>query len=98
MSEKALAELYKCFDASIESMDDEFTAHQFILHLAKHNQREYISALCEVRGDAPFQTVHGAIANRLNHHGRQVEQLTRVADSPNIFGEKMSCSRWRKIS
>ena len=96
MSEKALADLYACFDGSIKAMRDEFSAHEFILHLAKNNQREYIRALNDVHGDAPFQTVHGAVANRLHVHEKQLERLADEKSSPNIFGEKMSCSRWRK--
>lgn len=96
MSDQALAALYACFDGSIKSMSNEFNAHVFILHLAKHNQREYVRALNEVRGDEPFRAVHSAVANRLNSHENELERLGDDKSSLNIFGERMSCSRWRK--
>lgn len=96
MSEKALADLYECFEGSIDAMQTEFTAHEFILHLAQHNQLEYVTALHAVRGDAPFQTVHGAIARRLIVHENRLDRLPDNPSSPNIFGERMSCSCWRK--
>jgi hypothetical protein len=78
-------------------MEDEFNAHEFILHLAHRQQRLYVLGLA-LYADThhPFQTAHGQIARRLHNYSHLV---TKIDDRPSkdIFGESQSASVWRKV-
>jgi hypothetical protein len=90
------AELEQQYPASIQRMRNRFNAHQFILDLARHNQRLYILALAQyIDSDAPFMIVHGRLARAL-HNWENLIQKVGGESSPDIFGHPNGASIWVK--
>ncbi len=92
-------ELYNCYPATIAQMpEDVFTAHAFILRLARNNQQLYILALYHYRDSAyPFQVVHRLLADRFNRLPHLVAREGDVTDSVDIFTNQNGCSLWRRL-
>jgi hypothetical protein len=90
--------LYAAYLPSIAAMNDEFSSHEFILDLARRNQKIYIEALSDYRvNNNPFQVVHGVLSQRLREHPNEVEYVDEL-DSVDIFGNPNRCAHWRKRS
>lgn len=101
MTEHDFRELFEHYPALIQDMNDTFTSHQFILHLARQHQSLYIEALSDYnnllnpRHSAPFKTVHGILAKHLNVYPNLVTHIGDV-ESRNIFKKENTCAQWRK--
>jgi len=81
--------------STIPLMPSEFDTHELILKLAQHNQRQYIEALQQVRGDAPFQTLHSMIGKRVLKFAPEFGLTPHEPwSSDDIFRQKNSCVRW----
>ena len=85
----------------IAEMQDPFTSHQFILHLARQHQALYIEALYAYRDipnpqhATPFKTVHGILAKHLNAYPSLVTNIGEV-ESNDIFTNDNTCANWQK--
>ena len=89
----------------IGQMPDPFTSHEFILKLAQQHQWLYIEALYAYRdathrgANAPFRVVHQILAQRLHSF---VDQLIlpdgTACGSEDIFRNRQTCTRWRKVT
>jgi len=95
--------LFDQYPTIIEQLPNIFTSHQFILKLAQQNQNRYIEALNAYRSNddgeahAPFMTVHGILAKRLNSYPELIEIIRNDAPSKDIFGHPSKCALWRKL-
>lgn len=99
MSKTPVEALAPFFEETITAMPATFTAHQFILHLARTHQREYIQVLAAYAANAhPFQTVHGQIARRLLGYQTLIRKTGDDPNSRDIFGQSESASIWEKVS
>lgn len=87
--------LFEQYPRIINQMETKFTAHKFILELARQNQKLYIEALYAYRDGAPFQAVHDQLARLLNK-SPLVERDGDELHSHDIFGAAQGCSRWRR--
>ena len=88
---------------TIESMENEFDTHEFILMLAKNNQKDYIDALSNnIANKRPFQVLHSAIGKALKkisyRQNAPIQEVDANISSRNIFGEYSSCSKWKKMA
>jgi len=103
MSDHDFSDLYAQYPPTIATMPDTFTSHEFILELARQNQKLYIEALYSYRQhqhrgtEAPFLIVHGILAQQLLEYPKLVHQGRRDAPSKNIFGKDDTCSEWAKL-
>lgn len=97
------SDLVDLYPGIIAEMDEAFTSHEFILALARKQQRLYIEALYAYRdvmhkGDqAPFQVVHGFLAKYLHDFDELVELDGTAYGSEDMFGNKGRCAKWRKV-
>jgi hypothetical protein len=102
MSEHDFSDLYDQYPAVIAQMSPTFTSHQFILELARQNQRLYVETLHAYRQHtykdipAPFLCVHGILAKHLGSYPDLVEKTRDDAPSTDIFGQRSSCAEWRR--
>jgi len=97
MSQHDFAALAEQYPEIINQMPVFFTAHQFILELARQNQREYIEALYTYREGNPFQSVHQQLAALLNRFLQLVERHGDEQNSRDIWTNEQGCSRWRRL-
>lgn len=103
MSQHDFSSIYIHYPEVISQMEVTFTSHQFILELARQNQKEYVEALYSYRNSlhtgvpAPFLMVHKELAKHLSSHPELVEQIRKDAPSVNIFGQEDTCAEWRKV-
>jgi hypothetical protein len=98
MSDQVWQDIEAVFGDVVASMDqDEFDSHEFILKLAQAHQGLYVKALQPYADTGcPFRNVHREIAKRLLKYDQLVEKTGEVK-SPDIFGDRCSCARWRKV-
>ena len=103
MPEHDFGELFSQYEELIGEMQETFSSHEFILHLAQRNQPRYIEALYDYRtiqhrdNPAPFMIVHGILAQPLQEYPHLVQQGRIDARSQDIFGQLSECSEWHKI-
>lgn len=97
---EANAQMKMEIPAIIEKMPEIFTSHEFILKFAHVNQRKYVAALAAyaVTSNAPFQIVHGNLANYLHDFPALVERIAPAVPSVDIFGVSQLCAKWRRKS
>lgn len=94
--------LYDKYPGIIAQMPHEFTSHQFILRLARQEQKLYIEALYDYRDslhkgeEAPFMKVHGILSQRLLDLPNLVARVGQVS-STDIFGQSNNCALWRRV-
>jgi hypothetical protein len=96
MAQHDFRPLTEQYSAVIASMPPVFNAHEFILELARRNQRLYVEALYTYRLGNPFQTVHQQLAMILN----EFPEVRREGDdlySEDIWTQSQGCSRWRRV-
>lgn len=99
MSKTPVQVLLPFYEETIAAMPATFTAHQFILHLARNHQREYIQVLAAyAASDHPFKTVHGQLARRLLGYTSLIRKTGDDPNSRDIFGQSESASVWEKVS
>ena len=102
MTEHDFEPLFFHYPELIEQMEDTFTSHEFILHLARQYQGLYITALYAYinlpnsQNPTPFKTVHGILAKHLNVFPKLVIHLGEV-DSIDIFTNDNRCAQWQKV-
>ncbi len=93
----AIAQLEAHFLEILDLMPNEFDSHDFISKLAHENEKLYISALAQhIDSSYPVRTTNSKLATRLSQGGYQVEKQGSVR-SPNLFGDKTECEKWRKL-
>lgn len=91
-------ELVAKYPEIIAQMPPRFTSHQFILELARQNQRLYVEALHQYRdGDEPFTIVHSILAKHLKGYAGLVRLVKEEQPSKNIFGRDTGCALWEKL-
>ena len=89
--------LFTYYRHTIQEMSSSFDSHEFIARLAQEHQSEYIEALAAYRQSrAPFKVVHGILAKRLNSFPELIMQDGGTI-SEDIFGDRCSCMKWRKL-
>ena len=102
MAEHDFKQLFDHYPEIIEQMDDTFTSHEFILHLARQYQALYITALYayislpSTQHPTPFKTVHGILAKHLNAYPELVTNIGE-AESNDIFTNDNRCAQWQKV-
>ncbi|MBA7674708.1 hypothetical protein ES703_82929 [subsurface metagenome] len=102
MSEHDFEQLFDLYPEIIGQMDDTFTSHKFILHLAREYQALYITALYayislpSTQQPTPFKTVHGILAKHLNAYPELVTNIGEV-ESFDIFTNDNRCAQWQKV-
>lgn len=88
--------LHNVYSSVIAEMNEEFTSHEFIQHLFREHQREFIEALYEYRNhQAPVRQLTSQISRQL-HNDTSINYLKQLAPNSNIFGEQSECASWRK--
>ena len=94
----ALKELIGKYKETIDKMPEEmFTSHQFILELARKNQRLYVEALNKYAdSDSPFRTLHFLLSLALLEFDEDVERIAKEVPSEDIFRKPRRCAAWRK--
>jgi len=94
-----LKELIGKYKEIIGKMPEEmFTSHQFILELARENQRLYVGALNRYAdSETPFRTLHGLLSRALNGFKEDIERVAEEVPSEDIFRKLGRCAVWRKI-
>lgn len=103
MNQTIFNEIFAHYPDLIRDMDDTFTSHKFILHLAQRYQTEYIELLYHYRHSpntahpTPFKIVHGFLAKHLSSLHDLVTNIGEV-DSKDIFTGENRCAEWRKVS
>jgi len=94
--------LFEHYPELIAEMPDNFTSHQFILHLARRYQALYIEALYFYRHSpdsqhpTPFKILHGFLAKHLNAYPQLVTHIGEV-ESIDIFTQENRCAQWQKV-
>lgn len=80
----------------ITRMGKRFSAHEFILELAHEHQGLYIKALAQYADNkAPFQAVHGQLAQLLHKFPNLVNKIGEES-STDIFGHSAGATVWGK--
>ena len=98
MGQHDFSQLFGEYPNVIAAMPTDFTAHAFILELARRHQRLYIEALYTYRnGSAPFQAVHQQLAMMLNECPNLVRRNGDEPNSQDIWTNQQGCSRWQKV-
>ena len=95
MGKHDFSALFAEYPGILNQMPTRFTAHKFILELARQNQELYVEALYAYRNEAPFQAVHQQLA-RLLGTCPLIERDGDELHSHDIFGIPQGCSRWRR--
>lgn len=102
MVQHDFAPLFERYPELITQMDNIFTSHKFILHLARQHQALYITALHAYielpnpRYPTPFKTVHGILAKHLNAFPQLITHTGEV-ESIDIFTQENRCAQWQKV-
>jgi len=102
MNQTIFNSIFDHYPEAIQEMKDALTSHEFILHLARGYQGEYIELLYQYRHSpnsqhpTPFKIVHGFLAKHLNSYPTLVTHIGDV-DSEDIFTNENRCANWRKI-
>lgn len=90
--------LEQCFASVIDTMQRQFTFHDFVRALAYRHQHEYIAGLAYYDGDdRPFQALHADLERRLHHGPYGLVLVDSRKQSENIFGISSTCGEWRKL-
>lgn len=96
MSQHDFSNLRAQYPAVIKKMPKEFTSHEFILLLARKNQKLYIKALNAYRNRSdPFRKVHATLSDLLHQYENLIDDLGKTK-SKNIWGKSNPCHKWRK--
>jgi hypothetical protein len=88
----------------IRQMLGTFTSHEFILQLARQEQKLYIEALYAYRAKrhrgkrTPFLMVHGILAQQLTKCPKLIRYAGKEKSSTDIFGQPNSCAKWEKVA
>ena len=96
--------LFDRYPAIIERMQKTFTSHQFIVQLARQEQKLYIEALYAYRNKrrrgkrTPFLMVHGILAQQLTKCPKLIRYAGKEKNSTDIFGQPNSCAKWEKVA
>lgn len=80
----------------ILSSGSEFDSHDVIHRFGHENQRLYISALAEVNGERPFQTLHSALGRQIKTICERLGYAGVASRSLDIFGQNSECIRWSR--
>lgn len=102
MAEHNFEPLFENYPNLIQDMNDTFTSHEFILHLAQQYQDLYVTALYTYinlpnpQHPTPFKIVHGILAKHLHDFPQLLTHVGEV-ESINIFTQENRCARWHKI-
>lgn len=102
MNQSIFNTIFAHYPELIRDMKNIFTSHEFILHLARRYQAEYIELLYHYRHSpdpihpAPFQIVHGFLAKYLSSLPDLVTNIGDV-NSEDIFTKENRCANWRKV-
>ena len=102
MVEHCFEPLFAHYPELINQMNDTFTSHKFILHLARQYQALYITALNDyislpsIQQPTPFKTVHGILAKHLNAYPELVTNIGEI-ESTDIFTNENRCAQWQKL-
>lgn len=102
MSEHDFNTLFDKYPVIIRKMPNTFTSHQFILELARKEQKLYIEALYDHRDmrrsgkRAPFLAVHRRLAQELSQFPHLIRKV-RTVNSKDIFGQSNTSVRWTKL-
>ncbi len=103
MNQSIFDTIFMHYPRLIQDMEDNFTSHEFILHLAQRYQAEYIELLYHYRNSpdtvhpTPFKIVHGFLAKHLSALSDLVTNIGEI-DSKDIFTGENRCANWGKIS
>jgi hypothetical protein len=102
MAKHDFTELFARYPSIIQQMPDTFTSHQFILELARREQKLYVEALYDYRDKrrsgkrAPFLIVHGILAQQLSAHPDLIRK-ERTVNSKDIFRQPNTSVKWKKV-
>jgi hypothetical protein len=96
MSQHDFSAIKLHYPATIRKMTNRFTAHEFIIKLAREHQKLYVEALHAYRNGNPFQIVHKQLAELLNEFPEVVRDGD-AKDSHDIWTNQQGCSRWRRV-
>jgi len=89
--------LFEQYPDTIRLMKTKFDSHDFIIELARCNQRLYIEALTKYASKpAPFKRVHGILSRHL-HALPELVRHTGTAHSNDIFTNENQCASRRKV-
>jgi hypothetical protein len=103
MSTHDFTSLFAAYPSVIAAMPQEFTSHEFILELARREQRLYIEALYDYRNSlrsgtaVPFMIVHGVLARELDNFPALVRKASCSVASTDIFGQPDGAALWYKV-
>jgi hypothetical protein len=98
MPQHDFSELYARYPDIIAQMPPVFTSHEFILELARQNQRLYVEALHSYRaGGEPFRVVHALLAAHLKELAHLLRMKAADVPSRNILGRMDTCAQWEKL-
>ena len=98
MPQHDFSELYAKYPDIIAQMPQVFTSHQFIVQLARQNQRLYVEALYSYRaGGEPLKVVHARLAAYLKEHAHLLRMKAADVPSRSIFGRMEMCAQWEKV-
>jgi len=103
MSEHDFGSLFAKYPGIISRMRNTFTSHQFILKLARQEQKLYIEALYDNRDKrrgrkrAPFLIVHARLAQELGKFPQLIRRVG-VEKSEDIFKQSNTSVKWEKTS
>ncbi len=103
MPQHDFTKLQEKYPQVIGQMADTFSSHEFILKLAQEYQWLYVEALNSYRYElirgapAPFMKVHVVLAKHLKKYPELLEQTHKAVKSKNIFGQRSTCARWKKV-
>jgi len=104
MPDEALTTLYAAYPTVIAALPHQFTSHQFLRELARHQQVAYVEALYAYRTTlrmgkpAPFMIVHGILAQHLHQYPALVRLVAPAVASEDIFGQDNTASLWEKVT
>ena len=82
--------------STIPHLPSPFDSHKLILELAQRNQRQYVDALQQVNGNAPFQTLHSMIGRTIQKLAPEFGLTGRETFSDDIFRHRNSCVEWTR--
>ncbi|MFK5970664.1 MAG: hypothetical protein QM487_11170 [Candidatus Marithrix sp.] len=85
------------FPETIQSMERQFTSHEFFLKLLHNHQPEYIAALASYYDPMPFRKLHYALTQCLKKlDGKSITIQQTNYSSQDIFGIASTTTLWRK--
>jgi len=81
----------------IESMNPPFDSHDVIRKAIHKFQKEYVAQLyAAIDHDFPFQYVHSAFGRDIAEICEKHGYVGTEADTPDLFGQSSTCTRWAK--